>query len=151
MKNLDKHRFIVNVSMIIHDGEEKPSVLVMKRSMLEDSNPGKYGIPGGKMDGTDTDLQFCAEREVYEEVGLGVKDVHYFEDHVLETENGQKLYVTFFGRVASGTLTIDKNEVEFVSWWTKEMVEDTPDEDFTKGTKQRILDFLETYSFKQIK
>lgn len=136
MNNLDKHRFIVNASVIIRkDG----NVLVMKRSMLEDSNPGKYGLPGGKLDHTDTTLEEGVMREAWEEVGLRIKNLQYFESHILETDNGQKLYVTFTADFAGGMPALDPKEVESVLWYSKEMLEEMNEDSFTKGTHARVL------------
>ena len=67
------HSVIVNAVI-----EKGGKILISQRSFEESHEPGKWTIPGGKVDGTKGDVwniveKTCA-REVEEEVGIKVKD-----------------------------------------------------------------------------
>lgn len=66
---------LVNV-VVVKDGK----ILLSQRSMNEEHEPGKWTIPGGKIEFTGVvhnALQKTAKREVFEETGIKVKDEMY--------------------------------------------------------------------------
>lgn len=54
--------------VIINDGK----VLILRRSATDQWMPGHYGLPGGKIDGSETPAE-AISRECKEEAGLNVK------------------------------------------------------------------------------
>ncbi len=61
------------VSALIRNGEGK--VLLLKRSLDDEINPGKWDLPGGKPDPGET-FERALRREVYEETGMHVALAH---------------------------------------------------------------------------
>lgn len=55
--------------------DDRPHVLLTKRSEFVEHHRGEISFPGGKVDPTDADFVSCALRETSEEVGVDPKDV----------------------------------------------------------------------------
>jgi len=83
------HSVIVN-AVVEKDGK----ILVSQRSFEEAHEPGKWTIPGGKIEKTEGDVfniveKTCA-REVEEETGVTIKDdVHLLTNNTFIRSNGQ--------------------------------------------------------------
>jgi ADP-ribose pyrophosphatase YjhB (NUDIX family) len=60
---------IIAVKCIIEEGEK---ILLIKESTTSSWKPGKWGLPGGKVDPRE-DIIRAAHREMHEETGLKVK------------------------------------------------------------------------------
>lgn len=79
----------------------------------EDHTKGEkmvYGVPGGHWDGGETLIQ-AAKREVMEEAGIEIDNIHIASVYELYNEARQKWYVTI-GFQASWKKGIPKNESE---------------------------------------
>lgn len=67
------HELLVN-AIVTKDNK----ILISKRSLEEKHEPGKWTIPGGKVDETQGDiwdiLEFNVKKEVKEETGIDIKD-----------------------------------------------------------------------------
>jgi len=72
--NIDKSHHVVVNAVVEKDGK----VLVSQRSFEEAHEPGKWTIPGGKVDKTDGNvwniLEKTCAREVMEETGVEIQD-----------------------------------------------------------------------------
>ncbi len=60
------------VVLLIHIKENLPYITLIKRaySHPEDKHGGQISFPGGKVDEDDCSFEYCALRELYEELGL---------------------------------------------------------------------------------
>lgn len=90
----------------------KDDQLVMARS--PHFLPGVYGLIAGFVDSGET-LEQAAHREIYEEVGLKVKNLSYFGSQSWPFPDS--LMVAFTAEYDSGELTIDNIEIEEAGWY----------------------------------
>ena len=60
-------------------------------------------------------LEQCVEREVFEEVGLRVKNIRYFASQPWPFPH--QLMIAFFADYASGEITVDPAEIEEANWF----------------------------------
>lgn len=140
---LHKHTFIINVSAIINkDG----SVFIQKRSLTEDSNPGKIGLPGGKLDFEDGNVIDGVKREVREEIGLEITNLQLFESHMrLTNEGNQKLYLVFTADYAGGK-PIASGEVAEIRQVKNAQL--NAGEEYTPNTEEILKDYFKGVSEK---
>lgn len=66
---------LVNRCFIVR---EDKTILIVQRALNDNNNPGKWEVPGGKVD-LGQDILHALEREVLEETGLLVKQPSRFE------------------------------------------------------------------------
>jgi 8-oxo-dGTP pyrophosphatase MutT (NUDIX family) len=94
--------------------------LMMVRGDEEDHAAGMLAFPGGKLDFTVAAdiLEATAAREVEEETGVTVGEIHYVENHSFTVPGGPPVIdVVFLCRYAAGTPTIvDPGEVAALRW-----------------------------------
>lgn len=60
-------------------------------------------------------LEDCVKREVKEELGIEVKDVHYLNSYAYESK--QVLMVGFHAKAIQTELNIDPNEIDHAEWY----------------------------------
>ena len=72
---MDDKKHIVAVTALIQNSEGK--ILLVKRGMHEIAFPGKWALPGGKLEKGETVFD-TLKREVMEEVGLEIEDAHTY-------------------------------------------------------------------------
>lgn len=111
----DKYGYKIVISAVIFNKEGK--VLLAKRSLDEEVLPGYWGIPGGKAE-TREDTKWFLEselkREIKEEIGITIKDLHFIENH-LHGASG-KVQMCFMANMDSGNPKA-LEEVEEVNWF----------------------------------
>ncbi len=114
----------------------KGKVLITKRSV----SPflGKYVLPGGKLDFGESLIE-CLKREVYEETGLEMKNVKFFDYYELFLNKKYYLIMYFICNVASSKLKINRDEISDVKWIGKEEIEDF---DIAPGSKKILERFF---------
>lgn len=141
---LNKHTFVVNVSMILwRQVNSKYQVFIAKRSEHEDKNPGKWGVPGGKVDIEDGGILAAVKREVEEEVAIRqIEKTEYLTSHMTVSDKGeQKLYIFFTG-TTNQTGSAWSDEVAKVQWVTFDELAYMESEDFTPNMRTKLMDFL---------
>jgi len=82
---------------------ENNQVLLGKRSPDEEVFPGLWGIPGGRVEFSDTEphvIEKNIAREVSEEFGIVIKPTRYLTSNF--SKDGGKLYLIFVGEYVSG-------------------------------------------------
>ena len=61
-------------------------------------------------------LEECVKREVFEETGIIVKNIHYFKSQSWPFPDS--LMIGFIAEYKSGEIVIDKNEIEEAAWFS---------------------------------
>jgi 8-oxo-dGTP diphosphatase len=103
--------FYLSVKVAILDGEGR--CLLLKRSQSSKGNPGKWELPGGKVDpGEDFDKALV--REVIEETGLSVALEHVFGSAERELPHRKIAYLIMEGRLKSGRVSLSEEHDDFI-------------------------------------
>ncbi len=109
---------IVNVEAAIYKEDQW---LLMKRSEKEEHGPGLITLVGGKVEemGSISDiLEKTLYREVMEEVGIEVQNLHYLESKAFLTGNNEPVVdIVFVCEHKNGEAkAVDENEVAEIFW-----------------------------------
>ncbi|MFA5052439.1 MAG: NUDIX domain-containing protein [Parcubacteria group bacterium] len=129
MENQYLHEVAIT-AIIIKDGK----YLITRRSPNKKRFPGKWTVPGGKMETNDylalpKDTEFywynvlerTLAREVKEEVGLEVKNVEYLTSLATVHEDGApSLVISCFADYISGEVKLQEGETDAFEWVTTE-------------------------------
>jgi len=111
--------YVITTAAIIFDAHGR--VLLGRRSPKEDTVPGFWSLPAGKLEsvGPASDvLEDNLKRELREEIGIEIKDIGYLDSHMWTDRDPPKITIVFTARVASGEpKPLDPQEVTDVSWW----------------------------------
>jgi 8-oxo-dGTP diphosphatase len=104
--------FGLSVRVLLIDEDDK--ILILKRSTDSKTNPGKWELPGGKVDQKESFDQALI-REVYEETQLKIA-----LDHVLGVSEQnlhliRAVHIIMSGKILEGKLTLS-NEHEGYAW-----------------------------------
>ncbi len=138
--------FIVNVEGAIFKEERW---LLIRRSVQEEHAGGTIALVGGKveLEGYQMDiLEKTLHREIWEEVGIEVRDLHYVHSSSFELDNGTSIVdIVFLCEHKSGVpIAKSPDEVESVYWMTTKEVLHHPDapswtkESLTRAEKLRM-------------
>jgi len=110
------------VIMLVHDGGDR-IVLGRKATML----PGQHSILAGFVEPGES-LEDAVRREVFEEVGLRVDDVHYHSSQPWPFP--ANIMLGFTARATTFDLDVDYNELEGgARWFTRDFLRDSPEDD----------------------
>ncbi|HEY4601944.1 MAG TPA: NUDIX domain-containing protein [Cerasibacillus sp.] len=121
--------FIVNVEGAIVKNDQW---LIIERSKKEEHAAGLLSLVGGKVEqeGNTTDiLERTVKREIFEEVGIKVKDtIKYIHNTSFVTDSGEDVInIVFLCEYKSGQASAkSKDEVESVHWMTSQQIENHP-------------------------
>lgn len=115
---------IVNVEGVITKGEK---ILMAKRSMQEDHEPGTYAFIGGKVESSAIEyeqLEKTLLREIKEEVNIDVIDLRYVTSSSFVSDKGDHVIdIVFICAYNSGEPTpMQVEETEEVVWMSKEEI-----------------------------
>ncbi len=109
----------ITTAAVIRDARGR--VLLGKRSQQEDTVPGLWSLPAGKLEsvGPAADvLENNLAREVREEIGVEIDSIEYLDSHMWTDQDPLKMTVVFTARIASGKPTpLDPQEVTNIQWW----------------------------------
>ena len=108
--------------------------LITRRSRAKKRFPGKWTVPGGKLevgDYIDTPketenywyniLEKVLRREVVEEVGLKIKNIEYVTSLATVHEDGSpSLVISCLADYESGNVVLQKDETDMFEWVTAE-------------------------------
>lgn len=97
--------------VLVRRGEE--FLLARKSEWL----PGRYGLVAGFLDMGES-LEECAAREVLEETGIIVNNIHYVGSQCWPFPS--QLMAGFVADYAGGELRVDKTELEDAGWFCRE-------------------------------
>jgi len=130
--NANKAHYVVATVIIVKDGK----YLVTKRADWEKAFPGKWTVPGGKLETKDyinkqpdtsagqwyNVLETLAKREVLEETGLKIKDTKYLTSLTFIRPDGiPTLVISLFADYESGEVILSKDMTDF-KWVSLEEV-----------------------------
>lgn len=127
--DLDPRLHFVTATAII---EKDGKFLITKRAPNEKAFPNKWTVPGGKLVRKDYELlpskagypqryqimDWLVRREVREEVGLEIGDVHYLTDLVFIRSDGYPVVtISYWAKYKSGEVVLNHEMTEF-AWVT---------------------------------
>ncbi len=121
---MDKTHFQVNLSVIVMDDQNR--ILIAKRDENDDIYPGLWGIPGGKMEITDPDIETSLRREVKEKINVEIGELKLVSNNTRVHNDINKLFMVFTSKYVYGEPT-PLEEMSEVRWFefnelTKEMM-----------------------------
>jgi 8-oxo-dGTP diphosphatase len=102
--------FGLSAKVIIHD--EKGRCLLLKRSMSSKGNPGKWDLPGGKVDSGES-FDEALLREVAEETGLTISLKRVVGATESESPTRRVVYLIMEGLLESGQVRISAEHDEY--------------------------------------
>lgn len=116
---------VVGVVIINHKNE----ILLQKRSMLKKSNPGKWGICGGKINLGETPID-AALRETLEEIGVNIEKDKI--KVIREAANGKGYFIIFYIKkdIDIKECRLKNDEVEELRYFRVEELEGLDNEGF---------------------
>jgi NAD+ diphosphatase len=85
--------------------------------------PGFYSVLAGFVEPGET-LEECVQREVYEEVGITVKNISYFASQPWPFPNS--LMLAFTAEYDSGDIVMQVDEIEDAGWYTADNLPNVP-------------------------
>ncbi|MBW7953713.1 NUDIX hydrolase [Candidatus Dojkabacteria bacterium] len=140
----------INTIGLVYNTEGK--FLIGKRSSIELHEPGLYSYLGGKLD-YNGELQagksmFLLEenlkREIKEEAGVEIEVSEYLSSHAFVKDNGDKVVViAYLAEYVSGILTPQQDEVEELTWITRENLKEINTLDIIKEVYTQAFDKIE--------
>lgn len=136
--NQAKNTFQILVNAVVF---KEDKVLVSQRSFEEEHMPGRWTIPGGKVDHNDDDvfnvLQFTAKRETLEETGVEIADeMELVTNNSFTKANGQHVVAVIFKcRYKSGEARPLEDTID-CKWAT---IDEIKSIDFPPNVKEYIL------------
>jgi 8-oxo-dGTP diphosphatase len=102
--------FTLSAKVVIHN--DKGHCLLLKRSLSSKGNPGKWDLPGGKIDAGEN-LEQGLLREVAEETGLKISLQHILGAAESESPTKRVAYLIFEGSVESGQVRLSGEHDDF--------------------------------------
>lgn len=115
--------------------DENGKILILKRSTDSKTNPGKWELPGGKVN-QDESFDHALLREVYEETGLKIELDHVVGASEQNLHIIRAVHIIMSGKIVEGDLTLS-SEHEGYAWV---LMETLPD--------YELADWLEDYLTK---
>lgn len=107
--------------VVIHP--ENGSILLQKRNLNKDIQPGKWDTAVGGHLALGEDFETGARRELYEELGIENAELfHIFDSTIrndIESED-----VRVFGAFISGNFNFDPGEIDEIRFWNRRELED---------------------------
>lgn len=117
-------------AIIVKDGK----FLITRRSLEKKRFPGKWTVPGGKLEVSDyinlpkdtehywyNVMEKVLRREVGEEVGLVISEVEYLTSLATVHEDGHpSLVISCLAKYESGEVSLDPNECDEFAWVSAE-------------------------------
>ena len=125
--NIPDECFLPVVGVVIVNS--KNEILLQKRSMLKKSNPGKWGICGGKINLGETPID-AAVRETLEEIGINIERSKLKE--MRKAANGKGYFTIFYIKqdLDIKECRLKKDEVEAIRYFRVEELERLENESF---------------------
>lgn len=122
------------VGIVIYNA--KGEILLQKRSITKDTDPGLYDISAGGHVSKGQTYREAADRELWEEIGIKTK-IKLAKKFLFHEDNETEMEVVYVG-VHDGPFKVDKNEVDEVGF-------------FKVNEIKKILDKLSPYAIESLK
>ncbi len=151
--------FVANV-VVYRDKDKK--CLILKRDEREKAHPGKYAVPGGKLEWKDlpmdaptrmngnifdyeNSVEELLKREVLEEAGIEVEDEFTYINSVafIRPDETPVVLVKFAGKYKNGEVKPEEGAFTDYAWVNEEEVENY---DCIKGIKEEVKKTIEIFS-----
>jgi|TARA_Y100000310_G_scaffold82857_1_gene79466 8-oxo-dGTP diphosphatase len=127
-------KFVVIITAIVLNEDNK--FLLVKRKENQEIHPGKWLLPGGKLE-EDESLFQALKREIKEETNLEIEDYNkYINDYIFERPNKDlTLGMTFLVKATNDNVSLNKREYDDFIWITKEELQNY---DYLKFIKKEV-------------
>ena len=109
---MEKKPFALAVRILLFN--EHGQILLLQRSQRSKTNPGKWELPGGKID-TGESFDTALNREILEETGLFVQIHHAAGTAEQQVPNWHVIHLVLTGTIKSGIVRIS-DEHEAFQW-----------------------------------
>jgi 8-oxo-dGTP diphosphatase len=115
-------KFVVVITAIVLNKNNK--FLLVKRKENQEIHPGKWLLPGGKLE-EDESLFQALKREIKEETNLEIEDnKEYIHDYIFPRPNKDlTLGLTFVVKATNDNISLNKNEYDDFVWITPKELE----------------------------
>ncbi|MDP3733595.1 MAG: NUDIX domain-containing protein [Nanoarchaeota archaeon] len=141
----EKAHYVVATAIVIKDGK----YLLLKRAPRETAYPGKWSVPGGKLERKDYEQkpkdsedawyhigEKLVQREVMEEAGIAIKDVKYATSLTfIRPDNIPVVVLSYFADYDHGEVTLQDQSHTDYAWVT---VEEAKDYDLIPGIYEEL-------------
>ena len=114
------HVYGLAVRVLLTDEDSK--ILILKRSTESKTNPGKWELPGGKVDQNES-FDHALIREVYEETNLKIALEHVVGASEQNLHIIRAVHIIMSGKIIEGELTLS-SEHEGYAWVLMETLPD---------------------------
>ncbi|MCS6871233.1 MAG: NUDIX hydrolase [Anaerolineae bacterium] len=75
---------------------------------------GKWGLPGGRVEASDPNLEAALHRELYEEFAMTAEIIGFVAMYTYR----ERAHHIYFARPRSLNFKINRNEILDITWWT---------------------------------
>ncbi|HDY87382.1 MAG TPA: NUDIX domain-containing protein [bacterium] len=116
---------VVHVLVFNSSGE----LVLQKRSMDKDIQPGKWDTSVGGHVSFDETLEEALHREAKEELGISDAVFEKLYSYIMES-NVEREFVTTFRCIWDSSITLQKSEIEEVRFFTPDEIESHPGKDY---------------------
>lgn len=131
---MDDKKHIVAVTALIKN-QKGDKFLMLKRNKNEIAYPGKWALPGGKIEKGET-IMNVLKREVAEETGLKIEDYKQFiGDYTFIRPDGHNVVGLTFVVKAKSDDVVMSSDFEDYKWLTPQGLKNI---DYIKGTEKEV-------------
>ena len=129
--------FKLSVKVVIND--ERNRCLLLKRSMSSKGNPGKWDLPGGKLESGES-FDETLLREVFEETGLTISIDRIAGTAESEAPKMKVVYLIMEAHLKSGQVHLSDEHEDYI-WVDRQ---DLPKIDLAEQFRQFAQDYSQT-------
>lgn len=131
---MDDKKHIVAITALIKN-QKGDKFLMLKRNKNEIAYPGKWALPGGKVEKGET-IMDVLKREVTEETGLEIEDYKQFlGDYTFVRPDGHNVVGLTFAVKAKSDDVVMSSDFENYKWLTPQELKKI---DYIKGTEKEV-------------
>jgi len=160
--NAKREKLFYFVANVVVYREEDGRCLILKRHEREKVHPGKYSVPGGKLEWKDFDLlkptRFNGEvldfensvedllkREVLEEAGIETQDDLIYLNSVafVRPDETPVLLVKFAAKYKQGEVVLEEDAFDDYAWVNAEEIKDY---DCILGIREEVIRTIDLFS-----
>lgn len=162
LDNAKKDKLFYFVANVVIYRESDKRCLILKRDEREKVHPGKYAVPGGKLEWQDLDInrptringevldyenavENLLKREAFEECGLEIEDALQYINSIafIRPDETPVILVKFAAKYKSGSVVLEKGGFTDHAWVNAEEVKNYP---CIKGIPEEIAQVIKIFS-----